>query len=211
MLRSAGRPFDFAHGRLGGLSPLGYGGRGAAVAADEGVRPSMNRGHAGLPVAQVGGEVVYREGGGLFVGPVVGDGPEHVRRRSGFFGEGGPLGVAHDAPTGGFFDAGKFAAGDQGRKRSAWVAAFGGHQVGEVHTASVYSDNRLSGLCDGVGSVLDFEAIETGEAGDDEGFHGGKSSRATTLQKSSLASTKRGRRPQFRRCPRKNHSVMPTR
>src|SRR6266849_4121112 len=101
----------------------------------------------GLPVGEVGGEEIYGESGGLFGGPIFRDGPDEVAMRHGFFGEGGPLPVAHHAPPGGVvtgkFATGEFAAGDERRLGSAGVSAVRGHQVGKVQATRLHLHQKL--------------------------------------------------------------------
>ena len=155
--------FDFAQGRRGRLPPHEL------------------RGHTGLPVGEIGGEVVNGESGGLFVGPMIGDGPEHIGVGSDFLGEGSPLDVAHDAMTGILLRTGEFASGDQRRSRRSGIAALGGHEVGKIQPSGGDADQRLSRLQGGFGGVLDGERVRARQAGDDQGFHGGKSSRLAIL------------------------------
>src|ERR1035441_8662546 len=81
----------------------------------------------GLPVGEVGGKEIYGESGGLFGGPIFRNGPDQVAMGDGFFGEGGPLGVAHDAASAGVvvrkLAAGEFATGGERRFGSAGVSA----------------------------------------------------------------------------------------
>jgi len=86
-------------------------------------------------------------------------------------GEGGPLGVAHDAAAGGI-EAGEFASRDEGRFGSAGVASVGGHEIGEVEASGFDFDYDLVGAGVGVGDVLEFEDLGASEAGDDESAHG---------------------------------------
>src|SRR5271156_1074307 len=128
--------------------------------------------HTGLPVGEVGSEVVDGEGGGLFVGPMRGNAPQHVRVRGGFFGEGGPLRIAHYAASTIFFGPGELASSDEWRRRRPRIATLRGHKVGKIQTSGGDTNQRLSGLQDRIGSVLNGKPVRPGEAGDHQGFHG---------------------------------------
>src|SRR5580658_3268985 len=88
---------------------------------------------------------------------MIGDGPQHVGVCGGSLGEGGPLGVAHDAASGALAisierDAGKLAAGDERRRWGSWVSALRGHEIGEIQASGGDSDNGLSWFRGGSGA-----------------------------------------------------------
>ncbi len=95
--------------------------------------------------------------------------------RHGFFGEGGPLRVAHDAASAGVvtanFASGEFASGGERRLGSAGVSAARGEQIGKVQAARFDFHQKLLGRGMRVGDLLQFEDFGTAETSDDECFH----------------------------------------
>ena len=139
-----------------------------------------------LPVGEVGGEEIYREGSGLFRGPIFRNGPDEVAMHHGFFGKGGPLGVAHDAASARIFATGKFAAGGERRLGSAGVSAARGEQIGKVQAARFHFHQKLFGSRVRVGNLLQFEDLGPAETSDDECFHGKSLTGSRSLPSASI-------------------------
>jgi len=119
--------------------------------------PHGLRCHPGLPVAEIGCEIVHGKSRGLFVGPVLRDRPQHIGVGGHVLGKGSPLDVAHDAMIRVHFRAGEFAASDQGRRRGSGVAAFRCHEVSEVQPTGGHLDCYLGRFQDRFGSIPDGE------------------------------------------------------
>src|SRR4029077_6100286 len=133
--------------------------------------------------------------------PIFRNGPDEVAMRHGFFGEGGPLRVAHHPSPAGFavaskLDAGEFAAGSKRRLGSIGVSAVHGHQIGKVQAARFHFHQNLVRGGMRVGNLLQFENLRTAETSDDEGFHA-ESLTALWRDRGSRASSRssRARRP----------------
>ena len=123
--------------------------------------------HPGLPIEEVGSEIVNGEGSCLFVAPRIGHRPEQVGVGGDFLGEGSPLGVAHDAASATFFDAGEFTTRDQRGRRGSGITSAHGHEIGEVQASGGHSDRRLSRLQGGFRHVLNRECVRAVQSLDD--------------------------------------------
>src|ERR1017187_8127123 len=149
---------------------------GSADSTGDGVNQDAGAGRllqqTRLPVGEVGGEEIYWESGGLFRGPIFRNGPGEVAMHHGFFREGGPLRVAHDAASARIFTTCKFAAGGERRLGSAGVPAARGEQIGKVQAARFHFHQKLLGRGMRVGNLLQFENLGPAETSDDECFHG---------------------------------------
>src|SRR4029077_4383278 len=157
----------------GGADSAGYG-----MNEDAGSGGLVVRGgeQTGLPVGEVGGKEIYGKRGTLFGSPIFRNGPDEVAMRHGFFGEGGPLRVAHHPSPAGFavaskLDAGEFAAGSKRRLGSIGVSAVHGHQIGKVQAARFHFHQNLFRRGMRVVDLLQFESLGAAETSDDEGFH----------------------------------------
>ncbi len=148
---------------------------GGADSASDGMNEYASAGlveQARFPVGEISGEEIYRESSSLFGGPIFGDGPKQIAIGGGLLCERCPLGVAHDAASGGRFASGEFASGGERRIGSGCVSSLGGHQVGKVQTAGFDVDQNLVGRGMRSRELLDFENFRSAETSDDQGFHG---------------------------------------
>ena len=122
--------------------------------------------HARLPVSQIGREVVHRKAAALFVGPVVGTGQSMLEYAGVPFGKGGPLRISHHPPAGVFFNPGKLAAHDHGRRRRSRVASLGRHDVGEIEASSAHPDQSLAGFQFGIWKFFERRELQVRTSSD---------------------------------------------
>src|SRR4051812_25235917 len=127
-----------------------------------GASGSSRLSHTGLPISEIGGEVVDGEGGGLFVGPAIGDGPEHAGVGGCFLGECCPLGVPHHAAASTLFYSCEFSPNNHGRGWSSGIASFCSHDIGEVQTSRRDAHKGLTGFYGRLREFLDGESIRSG-------------------------------------------------
>src|SRR5579862_10056922 len=104
--------------------------------------------HTCLPISEIRGEKVDRESGPLFVSPMIGYRPNHVRVSGSFLGECAPLHIAHHSTAAIFFQAAEFAASNQRWLRRARVTPFRSHHVGKIQASCSDPYQTLTWFCD---------------------------------------------------------------
>jgi len=82
-----------------------------------------------------------------------------------------PLGVAHHAAAGTFFNARKLAAGYERGLGGARISALCRHQIGKVQSTALNPNQGLAGGRRGVRDVAEFKDFGASQAGDDNRFH----------------------------------------
>src|SRR5215467_3027028 len=124
-----------------------------------------------LPIGEIGGEEINREGCCLLRSPTLRNWPQERSAGRGLFGECSPLRVAHHALARLPVNTSKLAACDQGWLRRAVISSARGENVCEIQAASLDVDDNLFRTGMGFGRILHFEHFGAAKARNHECFH----------------------------------------